>query len=177
MAQVFQTREAQRAQNINVYDHILSDEDFNNSYLTFNRRVAETFSMLLAGIWAPIRWLFSLFFSGGVGGGISAGAVPVVGAGAGAGGISNRLRQEEGTKTLDPAPLRDMYNAVINHSTPEHEDSFLNEQYLNDFNKLKKYVEQLIPGIAAYGISPAVAQKYLFDGVVNTKLELTSLTS
>ena len=41
------------------------------------------------------------------------------------------------------------------------------EQCLNDINELKNFAQGLIQVIAAYGVSPACAQIYLYKGVVN----------
>jgi hypothetical protein len=76
------------------------------------------------------------------------------------------IPREDGTYTLDPAPFQDMIRTIIDYSQPHHQDSHQTEQYLNNYNKLKNFAKSLIQVVAAYGISKACVQKYLYKGVV-----------
>jgi hypothetical protein len=151
MERVFRNLEAQR---VKLYD--LPDEDFTDAYLAFRRRVEETIKMytkilnvgrIPIGDWIAKAGAWLADFFGGEG--------------------FDPIPREDGTYTLDPVPFQDMIRTIINRSQPHHQDSHQTKQYLNDFNKMKNFANGLIQVVAAYGVSPACVQKYLYKGVVN----------
>lgn len=154
--------------------HNLPDSEFSEAYLSFRRKAETTIQTYLknqldfeyvklgtALVWAGekiaqvtpdfIKEKFNIMVNTLFGG---------------SEGVQN-LPRDPTTYTLDPAPYKQMMAVIMAKSKTSSEYVDKDTSNIRDLARLKKFAQDSIPIVAAYGVSKAGVNLYLLKGVTN----------
>lgn len=151
MGAIFEKLEVEKARV-----HNLPDSEFTDAYLAYRRKVEET-------IKSYTDYLNVMKIP--VGDGIAYILLKLMDLFDGSEGSGYTPSRDGLTYTLDPAPFMEMMRIIIEKSRPQHNQKFEQESKLTDLNKLKTFASSVVKTIAAYGVSQACGQMYLFKGI------------